>query len=234
VTQGAWGAQAGIVLSSSPDSLIERNLLVGNREGFNFREQGRTTPLIESDREVAVWNHDEVIRNNIIAYNQDVQVRGWFDVSDERHWPKGGGQRTDDGRRRTDDGRREARPGDIAAAYVAKDEKGQPVGLSLDQLNLHFRDNLYYAAPGQGMLHWGVAWKRNKAYATPAAFGEELGIEAGSRILPPRFADPAALDFRVPPGVMNQIRANYPKDSIPGVKLGTLPRTETDRAASKS
>lgn len=40
---GAWGAQAGICLSSSPDCVIERNLLVGNREGFDFREQGRTT-----------------------------------------------------------------------------------------------------------------------------------------------------------------------------------------------
>ena len=38
---GAWGAQAGISLSSSPWCVIERNLIVGNREGFNFREQLR-------------------------------------------------------------------------------------------------------------------------------------------------------------------------------------------------
>ena len=46
-TPGAWGAQAGISLSSSPGCLIERNLIAGNREGFNFREQLRTTSTVE-------------------------------------------------------------------------------------------------------------------------------------------------------------------------------------------
>ena len=35
-TPGAWGAEAGIVLSSSPGCVIERNLLVGNKEGFRL------------------------------------------------------------------------------------------------------------------------------------------------------------------------------------------------------
>jgi len=55
-TPGAWGAQAGICLSSSPGCVIERNLVVGNREGFDFREQTRTTPRIGKDKgEVPVW-----------------------------------------------------------------------------------------------------------------------------------------------------------------------------------
>ena len=35
-----------------------------------------------------IWNHDHTIRNNVIAYNCDLQTGGWFDVSDASHWPK--------------------------------------------------------------------------------------------------------------------------------------------------
>jgi hypothetical protein len=87
---GAWGVACGIALSSSPGCVIERNLFVGNKEGFNFREQGRTTPRINAPPgapEVAVWNHDQIIRNNVFAFNRDAQVWGWFDIADERHWP---------------------------------------------------------------------------------------------------------------------------------------------------
>lgn len=219
VTQGAWGAQAGIVLSSSPNSVIERNLIVGNREGFNFREQGRTTPTIESDEGVAVWNHDEIIRNNIFAYNQDTQVWGWFDINDERHWPASMKREE----RRVKSEEQEDKPGNLAADYVAKDEKGQPTGLTLEKLDLSFRDNLYYAAPGQGMIRWGVTWKRNEAYPAPAAFAKALGISEGERLFQPGFADLHTLDFRVPPEVMKAIRPNYPKGEVPGVKLGVLP-----------
>jgi hypothetical protein len=89
-TSGAWGAQAGICLSSSPDCVIERNLIFGNREGFNFREQTRSTPTIGDRAERPVWNHDEVIRHNLIVFNRDAQVWGWFDMKDNRHWPASG------------------------------------------------------------------------------------------------------------------------------------------------
>jgi Right handed beta helix region/Chondroitinase B len=84
---GAWGASSGISLSSSPGCVIERNLLIGNKEGFNFREQTRSTPKIDGDSE-PVWNHDQVVRRNVLAFNRDAQVWGWFDIADERHWPK--------------------------------------------------------------------------------------------------------------------------------------------------
>jgi hypothetical protein len=86
-TSGAWGANAGISLSSSPNCLIERNLLVGNKEGFNFREQNRSTPRIDSRKGEPVWNHDNIVRNNVIALNRDAQTWGWFDIADNRHWP---------------------------------------------------------------------------------------------------------------------------------------------------
>ncbi len=84
-TPGGWCAGAGIVLSSSPGCVVERNLIVGNKEGFNFREQGRTTARIEHAEGAAeerVWNHDEIVRNNVIAWNRDAQTRGWFDVDE--------------------------------------------------------------------------------------------------------------------------------------------------------
>jgi hypothetical protein len=96
-TSGAWGASAGISISSSPDCLIERNLLVGNKEGFNFREQTRSTPRIDDRKSVPVWNHDHIIRNNVIALNRDAQTWGWFDISDNRHWPATGGDSNADG-----------------------------------------------------------------------------------------------------------------------------------------
>jgi len=86
-TTGAWGASAGISISSSPDCLIERNLLIGNKEGFNFREQSRSTPRIDNRKGEPVWNHDHIIRNNVIALNRDAQTWGWFDIPDNRHWP---------------------------------------------------------------------------------------------------------------------------------------------------
>ena len=96
-TAGAWGASAGISISRSPDCLIERNLLIGNKEGFNFREQTRSTPRIDDRKSVPVWNHDHIIRNNVIALNRDAQTWGWFDISDNRHWPAKGGDSNADG-----------------------------------------------------------------------------------------------------------------------------------------
>ncbi len=91
-TYGSWGVMAGIALSSSPGCVIERNLLVGNGEGFGYREQGRTTPRIgKSGPEEPVWNHDNTIRNNILAYN-NTQTWGWFDTGDGRNWPRSMGK----------------------------------------------------------------------------------------------------------------------------------------------
>ncbi len=35
-----------------------------------------------------MWNHDQIVRHNVVAHNRDAQVWGWFDIADERHWPK--------------------------------------------------------------------------------------------------------------------------------------------------
>jgi hypothetical protein len=197
-TSGAWGASAGISISSSPDCLIERNLLLGNKEGFNFREQSRSTPRIDSShrdslrrKSEPVWNHDEVIRNNVIALNRDAQIWGWFDISDGRLWP-------------------------------ARGSGGNANGLSLEKLKLTLRDNLYFAGPGAELFNWGVTWKKNKRYQSLEQVQEELGLEQGSKSAELAFNDFSALDFRVPADSPAIEMRCYPQGKVPGVQLGTL------------
>jgi hypothetical protein len=213
-TAGAWGAQAGICLSSSPDCRIERNLLLGNREGFNFREQTRTTPRIGQRRGVPVWNHDQTIQHNIIALNRDAQVWGWFDMKDGRHWPVKAQEHP------TNPAAGRVTPDDIAGAYTAKDDQGQPQGLTLDTLRLSFRDNVYFAGPGQGAFEWGVTWGRHKSYSRLNDFRAELGIDSGSHVLDPGFANLSAMDCRLSPEMMAEVKACYPSGPVPGVILG--------------
>ncbi len=215
---GAWGAASGVSLSSSPNCVVERNLIIGNKEGFNFREQGRTTPRIgdqQGTAEVRVWNHDQTIRNNVLAFNRDAQTWGWFDVDDERHWPAAMQQKKAEG------GQAAA---DIARDYKAKDKVGEPVGLSLETLSFNFANNLYAAQDGQGVFGWGVTWKRHKMYATLDAVRSELKLEQGSVLAPLVFGDYLTRDFRVPPNSL-ALRMNcYPRGQVPGVKLGVLNR----------
>lgn len=205
-TAGAWGAQAGISLSSSPDCVIERNLIVGNREGFNFREQLRTTPTIENKQGRAVWNHDEIVRHNIIAHNRDAQVWGWFDVKDNRHWPAKEATPAADSAVPPP-----AKPGDIAAGYGANSDRSQPVGLTLEKLNLRFEDNVYFAGAAQGLFKWGTAWGKHRQYGTLAEFQAALGIDRGGSFVAPPFADLHARDFRLRPDAGLLLRANQPQ-----------------------
>lgn len=209
---GGWGASSGIALSSSPGCVIERNLLVGNKEGFNFREQDRTTRLIEDRAERPVWNHDQTVRHNVIAYNRDAQTWGWFDTRDGRHWPAAmQAQVAETGRARDD----------IAANYLAKDKKTAPPGLDLAKLKITMADNLYAAAPGQALFNWGVGWKKHKQYATLDEARRDLSLEEGSRQAQLDFADPPSHDFRLPAGSPALTMDCYPRTTVPGVTLGT-------------
>lgn len=193
-TPGAWGAQAGICLSSSPGCLIERNLLVGNREGFNFREQIRTTPTIDNPKEQAIWNHDELIRHNIIALNRDAQVWGWFDVKDNRHWRSSGANGN--------------APADNSKI------------LSLETLRLSFLNNIYFAAPGRGWFQWGPTWSRHKGYSTLKEFQLDLGVDEGGQVLNPGFADIRQLNFRLREPTLSALAKDYPQGPVPDVELG--------------
>jgi len=217
---GAWGAAGGIALSSSPDCVIERNLIVGNKEGFNFREQGRTTWRLGFkegvDKEVAIWNHDEVIRNNVLAYNRDAQTWGWFDLKDESHWPRAMQARVAPS---TGDNK----PGaDMAAEYKAKGETGKPTDLSLEKLNFTFANNLYATTQSQGLFNWGTEWRRHVNYENLNAVRDELKLEQGSIVAPFVFGDYLTRDFRVPRDSPALKLHAYPRGEVPGARLGTL------------
>jgi hypothetical protein len=201
-TPGAWGAQAGIVLSSSPDCVITRNLLVGNKEGFNFREQPRMTARIdhpEPGHQEPIWNHDEQICNNVIAYNQNGQTRGWFAMSGQRHWPRK---------------LQQANP-EKASATVE--------GVSLESLHLDCSHNLYAREDNQPLFVWGTSWLRHVDYSTIATVQSELNLEKGSQLLPLAFHDFAKRDFRLPRNSIAFSMNCYPRGEVPDVSLGAIP-----------
>lgn len=201
---GDWGASAGISISSSPHCLIERNLLIGNKEGLSLREQKRSTPRIDGGSE-PVWNHSHTISNNVLAYNRDAQVWGWFDINDERHWPRSMQEGSVSKHGQTDD----------------NPTKGLSSGSALEDLELTFEDNIYWPGPGQGLFNWGVTWKRHKKYRDLETVRRELAFGLGSRAADIAIKDFHKLDLRVSidsPAIKMRC---YPEGSVPGVKLGT-------------
>ena len=212
-TKGAWGANGGICVSSSPGCVIERNLILGNEQGFCFRDQDRTAPRIDGSLgpEVAVWNHDEVVRDNLILNNRSAQVQGWFDIATERCWPlamqtgkvKGGGAKDD-----------------VAADHLAKQD-GVPAGLTLEKLEITFQGNLYAVAPNQRLFIWGANWKRHQEFKDLLILSRTLGFEGQrSRILTPLPLDMTARDFRLPAELLRNVKVCYPQGRVPGCVLG--------------
>jgi hypothetical protein len=204
---GDWGANAGISISSSPDCLIERNLLIGNKEGLSLREQKRSTPLIGGGSE-PVWNRNLTVRNNLIAYNRDAQVWGWFDIDDERHWPKSMQETSPSRQSRADDG-----PTD-----------GPPDGSQLKDLKLVFENNLHSPGLGQGFFNWGVTWKRHIKYTDLDAVRRELGFEQTGRLADIVFKDFGKLDLRVPAESPAIKMRCCPEGDVPRVRLSTYVR----------
>jgi len=213
---GAWGANGGVTISSSPHCVVERNLLIANKEGFQFREQGRTTNTIGDDtnKQYPVWNHDNVIRNNVIAYNRDAQVGGWIATGDGRLWPRDLWQET---------------VGKPAPERVERptgkdlDRLGEfPQGLTLEDLALTMQGNLFAVKPGQHLYQWGCLWDPFRRYATIAEVNEALSLEQDSRLGGVQFADWPTLDLRVPRDSPAITMSCYPKGEVPGVRLGIL------------
>jgi hypothetical protein len=206
----AWGIAAGVSISSSPNCVIERNLLVGNKEGFAFREQDRTTARINAPpgaAEEPIFNRNVVVQRNVFAFNRDAQVWGWFGISDERHWPVA---------------MREKLPPELEGS-AAPAPGGED--LSLPKLGLRLRRNLYAVSVGQGGFRWGVPWQQHEFYDGPDALRQaqqRLGMEQGSVAAPIIFANWRALDFRVPANSPALQRKSYPRGEVPGVKLGVL------------
>ena len=216
----SWGTQAGITLYCTPGCVIERNLLVGNVDGFDFKDQlQRGTIRIDGreDKGELVWTHDEAVRHNVLADNGNAQFWGWFDDDDEREWPKA--KQAFGGRERPN----YMMEADFEKHLQAEKDSGVPTGLSLEALHVVLADNLYDASDGHGLFHWGVTWMRNQGYADLASVRRDLALEQGSVSAPFRFGDFVTRDFRVPVGSPALRMGCYPIGTVPGVQLGVLP-----------
>jgi hypothetical protein len=167
----AWGT-GGIMVSSSPGCVLERNVCVGNRAGIAFREQSRTTPRIDApsgSQEEPVYCANETVRKNILAYNWEHQLAFWFDTRFFGPHPSGAD----------------------SAAAVGSDPAKEGWTLA---------DNLLYAAPGQALFLYGARWRpRSTLHATLATFTRASGIPATGLVAEPRFRDPLSGDYRLTP-----------------------------------
>ena len=165
-----------------------------------------------------MWNHDQLIQRNLIACNRDAQVWGWFDMKDNRHWPAGKAADA-----KSAEANAGAKPGDIAAAYVAKDNEASPQGLSLEKLRLRFIENVYFASPGQKWFEWGVTWGKHESYSSLTEFQAALGIDTRSRALEPGICRPRRprLPFKFGNDVSD--RAKLPTGANPGCAAGRPP-----------
>ncbi|HEV7298474.1 MAG TPA: right-handed parallel beta-helix repeat-containing protein [Tepidisphaeraceae bacterium] len=214
---GAWGASGGLSIASSPGCVIERNLIVGNKEGFQLREHLRTTPKIgdpSGTAEHPVWNRDAIVRNNTIALNRDGQIWAWFETGDLRYWPAAiqGEMQESLAKGMVDN----------AEAYKAKHRGGVPDDLSLETLNLKFENNLLWPS-GKGTLwNWGLPWAKHRRYADLEAVRHELSLDSGSTMAAFEFANFPQRDFRVPADSPALQMGAYPKGEVPGVRLGKL------------
>jgi parallel beta-helix repeat protein len=209
----SWGANGGISISNSPHCVVERNLIIANKEGLQFRDMGRTTNRIgEPGKAYAVWSHDEAIRNNVIAYNRDVQVAGWFVMPDVSHWP---GPMQAQKLGKAPDAEQELPAGTDLDRLDKK-----PKGLSLTDLDLRLTSNLYGVKPGQRFYQWGCLWDACETYPSVEAVNVALGLDAGSRIARLGFQDWATLDLRVPADSPMVTMGCYPQGEVPGVRLG--------------
>jgi hypothetical protein len=209
---GSWGANGGVCISSSPGCVIERNLIIGNEQGFCFREQDRTTPRIDGTQgpEIAIWNHDEVVRNNLLVNNHNAEVQGWFDIGTERHWPRA---------MQTGRGNATKARADMAAGYQAQTD-GVPPGLSLEDLKITFQNNIYAHASNQPFFIWGVNWKPKKEFRDIPTLARTLGFEGqASQMLSALPVNAAKRDFRLPEALHKAVQQAYPRGRVPDCAL---------------
>jgi parallel beta-helix repeat protein len=169
---GSWGS-AGITLSSSEDCVIEHNILIGNRDGIDLREQDRTTPRIDAPngaQEVRIQNKNHLIRANIVAYSQAYNIGFWLDTTFFGPHPSGG-------------------------------DKNSPISADPQTLHIRLADNLLWPLPGKSNSLYGVPWRpRSKEGKTPADFTAISGIPDTSQVADPRFVDVEAGDYHLLPG----------------------------------
>ena len=218
----------GIQVAESPYCIVERNILIGNRNGFSFRDMIRKIPpgVEGSDKNLvsayrtqwdemwrtrkaeAIWPHDNIVRNNIIAFNTNSQVRGSL-LNRERLLPAAIQQALIEKRIviRTAN----------TAARENPAQEGQPVGLSLEKLNITVNNNIYWGDSEQDVCQWG-----DLRFKSIGEVNKDLQFESNGRLVDPMFGDWKNLDLRIPAEDPLITMGFYPRGEVPGVKLGVI------------
>jgi hypothetical protein len=206
----------GILMGESNGPVAERNILIGNNNGLVFRDMYRiTSPPVAAAQtggnEEPIWNHNQVYKNNVLAFNKNSQIRGSFANNLERMVPKALQNKQPNNKH------------EDSVVLAAKDYEsrrravGQPVGLSLEKLNIKVDNNIYWGDSIPTLYQW-----TEKRYKKLEDVNNDLKFEANGKTIDPQFADWEKLDLRVPKGSALIGRRCYPEGRIPGVKLGSL------------
>lgn len=211
----------GVLIAESPGALIERNIMISNDDGVNFRDMRRSTRQVSivdgrsvKGQTAAIWNHDEVVRNNIFVNNTRAQVNfGINGINANRQIPERLQQRNAPGKKAaTDQATRDAE------AYQDKSGVPQPVGLSLEKLNFALNGNVYWGSETVPLM----AWRGLLNYQNLQDLRAGEGFEKDGVVLDPQFADWKNLDLRVPADSPLVKMGCYPRGEVPGIKLGVM------------
>jgi arylsulfatase A-like enzyme len=211
----------GVLIAESPGSLVERNIMIGNESGVHFRDMPRSTSKVSiidgrsvKGEKTAIWNHDEIVRNNVFVNNTRAQVNfGINGINANRQIPERLQQQNVPGKKAPlDQATRDA------AAYQDKSGVPQPAGLSLEKLNFVINGNVYWGGEAVPLMMWGglLSYQNLKDLRATEGFEKE-GV-----MLDPQFADPEKLDLRVPADSPLMRMGCYPRGEVPGVKLGVI------------
>ncbi|MGQ9730069.1 MAG: right-handed parallel beta-helix repeat-containing protein [Candidatus Zipacnadales bacterium] len=159
----------GLCLAESRHCTIVHNLLLGNKDGLNLREQGPRYLDTPDLGNVPFQNVGHVICNNISALNQGYQLGLWYDTAWFGMHPA----------QRGNYGSEE----EFARRFSqeAPDQWFDPLqqGLTIDR-------NLYFAAEGQKLVLYGCPWRvRHQEFVDLATFTEATGFERAGQVQNP-------------------------------------------------
>ncbi len=211
----------GVLIAEAPGALIERNIMIGNDGGVNFRDMPRSTAKVSivegrsvKGEKVPIWNHDEVVRHNVFLNNTRAQVNfGINGINANRQVPQRllGSKALVKSAALTDETR-------LAQEYMDKRAASQQGPLHLELLNFVINGNVYWGGEGVPLMRWGDLLRHQSLND----IREGEGFEKDGVMLNPQFADWKNLDLRVPTESPLLKRGCYPRGEVPRVKLGVI------------
>jgi hypothetical protein len=217
----------GVLIAEAPGALIERNIIIGNDYGVNFRDMPRSTKAVSivdgrsiKGKPAPIWNHDEVVRHNVFLNNTRAQVNfGINGINANRQVP----QRLLGSQVLVAPGKKRALDAETKLAEDYMDKKfglQQPKGLYLEKLNFTINGNVYWSNKGVPL----VAWKGLLSHQNLNELRAGEGFEKDGIVLDPQFADWKNLDLRVSANSPLLKMGCYPRGEVPRVKLGVIQR----------